>query len=111
MVSESILSLTAYDTKIFAVGQALQGMGVWLGYAPFERPVPADQDFFSAMATYSPERQPAANEIALVGWVDTDLMLRGRQAAAPCPTRRSFMTTCGPSTPTMPAGCWPPPST
>ena len=45
-----------------------------------------------AIAKYAPQLQPAANEIALIGWLDTDLLLRGLQAAGPCPTRQSFIT-------------------
>lgn len=90
--SIKILSLVGYDPGIFAVGQQLAGMSVALGYTPFERPVPAHQIFLDAMAEYAPQQQPAANEIALIGWVDADLMLRGLQAAGRCPTRQSFIT-------------------
>ncbi len=87
-----ILSLIGYDPGVFAVGRQLAGMSVSLGYTPFERPVPAHQTFLNAMAEYSPQQQPPANEIALIGWVDTDLMLRGLQVAGRCPTRQSFTT-------------------
>ncbi|MGF7235597.1 MAG: ABC transporter substrate-binding protein [Frankia sp.] len=87
-----ILSLVGYDPGIFAVGQQLAGMSVSLPYIPFERPIAAHQVFLNAMAQYAPQQQPAANEIALIGWVDADLMLRGLQAAGRCPTRQSFIT-------------------
>ncbi|MGF7233882.1 MAG: ABC transporter substrate-binding protein [Frankia sp.] len=87
-----ILSLTGYDTGVFAVGRQLAGMGVSVGYIPFELPSPQHKVFLNAMAEYSPEQRPATNEIALSGWLDTDLMLRGLQAAGRCPTRQSFMT-------------------
>ena len=67
-------------------------MSVFVGYTPFERPVPAHKRFLDAIAQYAPQQQPAAQEIALTGWIDTDLFLRGLQAAGPCPTRESYIT-------------------
>ncbi len=90
--SIKILSLFGYDPGVFAVGRQLAGMAVAVGFTPFERPVPAQKTFLNAMVEYAPEQQFADNEISLGGWADTDLMLRGLQAAGRCPTRQSFMT-------------------
>lgn len=87
-----ILSLTGYDPAILAVGAQLTGMTVLTAYTPFEQPVPALSTFLDAMARYAPQQQPAANDIALAGWLDADLFLRGLQVAGRCPTRQSFMT-------------------
>ncbi len=92
MPTIKILSLIGYDPGIFAVGKKLAGMSISVSYVPFERPSAAHQVFLDAMAKYAPQQQPAANEIALIGWVDADLMLRGLQAAGRCPTRSSFIT-------------------
>ncbi|MGF7235377.1 MAG: ABC transporter substrate-binding protein [Frankia sp.] len=92
MPNLKILSLIGYDPGIFAVGKQLAGMSISVSYVPFEHPVPAHQVFLNAMAQYAPQQQPAANEVALIGWADADLMLRGLQAAGRCPTRQSFIT-------------------
>lgn len=86
-----ILSAIGYDAQFLSVGKKLHGMSVFIGYQPFERPVPAHKLFLDAMARYAPQLQPAANELALSGWIDADLMLRGLQAAGKCPTRQAFM--------------------
>jgi branched-chain amino acid transport system substrate-binding protein len=85
-----IMTASGYDQGILALGKQLAGMGVFIGTVPFERFVPAHKIFLDAIAQYAPQLQPSANAIALTGWVDTDLLLRGLQAAGPCPTRRSF---------------------
>lgn len=87
-----ILSLMGYDPGILAVGRRLAGMTVILGYQPFERKTQAQQRFLDAMAEYAPQQQPAASQIALSGWLDTDLLVRGLEAAGPCPTRPTFTT-------------------
>ncbi|MGF7235450.1 MAG: ABC transporter substrate-binding protein [Frankia sp.] len=87
-----ILSASGYDLGILAVGKNLAGMGVFTAFLPFETPVPAQKIFINAMTKYSPQQLQPANEIALVGWIETDLLLRGLQAAGRCPTRQSFIT-------------------
>lgn len=87
-----IMSPFGYDPALLALGKELAGMSVLVGYTPFERPVPAEKVFLDAISQYAPQLQPSANEIALTGWIDTDLLLRGLQAAGPCPTRQSFIT-------------------
>ncbi|MGF7234665.1 MAG: ABC transporter substrate-binding protein [Frankia sp.] len=87
-----IESIVGYDRSLLAVGRQLAGMSVTSNYVPFELPIPAHQTFLNAMVQYSPQQQPAANEISLIGWVDADLMLRGLQAAGRCPTRQLFIT-------------------
>lgn len=87
-----ILSFGVYDPAVLALGQQLAGMAVVIGNVPFERKTPAQQVFLDAIATYAPQQQPAANEFALLGWLDADLLLRGLQAAGPCPTRQTYIT-------------------
>jgi ABC-type branched-subunit amino acid transport system substrate-binding protein len=87
-----ILSVNGYDAAVLAAGRRLAGMSVFTGYLPFETPNPALKTFLDAMSLYSPQLQQPANELALTGWIDTDLLLRGLQAAGSCPTRQSFMT-------------------
>jgi branched-chain amino acid transport system substrate-binding protein len=92
MPTIKILSPVGYDQGILAVGKQLAGMGVFTAYWPFESPVPAQKTFLRAMELYAPQQQQPANEIALSGYIDTDLLLRGLQAAGRCPTRQSFIT-------------------
>jgi len=85
-----LMSVLGDDQSVLAAGRQLAGMSLFTSYRPFETPVPAHRPFLSAMALYAPEQKHAASEVALAGWVDTDLMLRGIQAAGRCPTRASF---------------------
>lgn len=88
-----ILSGTAYDPAVLQQGgAALAGTSVFVEYRPFELRVPGHKVFLDAMTKYAPQQQPAANEIALQGWLGADLMLRGLEAAGACPTRQSFIT-------------------
>lgn len=43
------------------------------------------------MATYAPQLQPARSDIALDAWINTDMFLRGLQAAGPGPTRAGYI--------------------
>jgi branched-chain amino acid transport system substrate-binding protein len=88
-----ILSAAGYDQAFLdAFGSNLPGLSTFITYAPFEQHVAPANRFLAAMAQYSPQLQPSNNEIALVGWIDTDLTLAGLAAAGPCPTRARFMT-------------------
>ncbi len=87
-----ILSASGYDQGVLTVGKQLAGMSVFTAFLPFETPIPAQKTFLAAMTRFSPQQEQPANEIALTGWIDTDIMLRGLQAAGRCPTRQSFIT-------------------
>jgi ABC-type branched-subunit amino acid transport system substrate-binding protein len=88
-----ILSEAGYDKAFLdAFGHSLPGLSTYIAYAPFEQRLAAANKFLNAMTEYSPEVQPSRNEIALAGWIDTDLTLTGLAAAGPCPTRASLMT-------------------
>jgi hypothetical protein len=43
------------------------------------------------MSLYSPELQPPDQELALTGYINTDLFLAGLEAAGACPTRAKFV--------------------
>jgi ABC-type branched-subunit amino acid transport system substrate-binding protein len=87
-----IAAVTGYDQRVLdAVGKVLPGFTVVLSYLPFETNRPAHQRFLAAMATYAPGLQPARSEIAMDGWINTDLLLRGLEAAGPCPTRAGYI--------------------
>lgn len=88
-----IFSLIGYDKAFLnAFGKGLAGMSTLISYTPFEERTVPLQKFLDAMVLYSPQLQPAENEIALTGWIDADMTLTGLAAAGPCPTRTSFMT-------------------
>ncbi|MGF7237435.1 MAG: ABC transporter substrate-binding protein [Frankia sp.] len=88
-----ILSPIGYDKTFLAVfGKSLPGLSTVVTYTPFEEHTGPIQKFLAAMTAYSPEVQPAENEIAIAGWLDTDLTLTGLAAAGPCPTRATFVT-------------------
>lgn len=88
-----MLTSAGYDQQVLtAAGQLLKGrFSVFLDYSPFELNLPADREFLAAMASYSPQLQPQASEVALEGWVSGDLFLAGLKAAGPCVTRASYM--------------------
>jgi branched-chain amino acid transport system substrate-binding protein len=87
-----ILSADGYSaTLLGAVGKLIPGFTVYIPYLPFELNAPASNAFLAAMTRYSPQVQPSANEVALYGWLDADLMLTGLKAAGACPTRATFI--------------------
>jgi hypothetical protein len=43
------------------------------------------------MRKYSPHLDPAADQVALTGWIVTDMALAGLDRAGPCPTRAEFI--------------------
>jgi branched-chain amino acid transport system substrate-binding protein len=80
-----------YDQASLAqLGAAQAGTDFGLVTAPFELNLPADRAYLSAMAAYAPQVSPPQNQLALDGWLATDLMIRGLQEAGACPTRQSF---------------------
>jgi branched-chain amino acid transport system substrate-binding protein len=88
-----IFSMAGYDKGFLdAFGKSLPGLSTMITYAPFEQHMTAAQKFLTAMTRYSPQIQPSNNEIALAGWIDTDMTLKGLTAAGACPTRAGFMT-------------------
>jgi branched-chain amino acid transport system substrate-binding protein len=87
-----ILSAAGYDKAFLdAFGKNLTGLSTFIAYAPFEQHIAPAQKFLDAMSQYSPQVQPANNEIALEGWIDADMTLTGLAAAGPCPSRVGFM--------------------
>jgi branched-chain amino acid transport system substrate-binding protein len=88
-----VFSMAGYDKGFLdAFGKSLPGLSTMITYAPFEQHVTAAQKFLTAMTQYSPQIQPSNNEIALEGWIDTDMTLKGLAGAGACPTRAGFMT-------------------
>ncbi|MGF7237595.1 MAG: ABC transporter substrate-binding protein [Frankia sp.] len=87
-----IAGITGYDQRVLdAVGKILPGFSVFLPDLPFETNRPAHRAFLTAMAVYAPQLQPARSQVALDGWIDTDMLLRGLRAAGPCPTRAGYI--------------------
>jgi ABC-type branched-subunit amino acid transport system substrate-binding protein len=87
------LSATGYDQSVLAeFGSRIAGASVFVSYWPFEENLPAHQMFLDGMARYAPALQPPSDSMALRAYIATDLMLRGLDAAGPCPTREAFIT-------------------
>jgi ABC-type branched-subunit amino acid transport system substrate-binding protein len=88
-----IMSPTGYDPNILhTYGQKVAGTYYFIPYIPFEANTPAHVRFRQSMARYSPELQPADQEIALLGYIAADLFLRGLEVAGDCPTRAAFIS-------------------
>ncbi|WP_336500840.1 ABC transporter substrate-binding protein [Candidatus Frankia alpina] len=87
-----VLSLNGYDHSLLRRhGPDLAGVLVPVFYRPFEAGGAPIQHYLDAMARYSPQTDDAEQEFGLIGYINTDLFLRGLQAAGPCPTRQSFL--------------------
>jgi branched-chain amino acid transport system substrate-binding protein len=87
-----IISDDGYSGALLdAVGKVIPGFTVGIPYLPFEMKASISSRFLAAMSRYSPQVQPSANQIALYGWLDADLMLTGLKAAGTCPTRAGFI--------------------
>ncbi|WP_250641204.1 ABC transporter substrate-binding protein [Frankia sp. AiPa1] len=59
--------------------------------APVDPKDPAIAAYKQALARYAPELQDLDDPIAEIGYVAGDMLVRGLQAAGPCPTRESFI--------------------
>jgi ABC-type branched-subunit amino acid transport system substrate-binding protein len=83
-----------YDRSFLeSVGKSLAGIfATYISYVPFEEHAAAENTFLKAMTDYSPQVQPSDNEIALEGWIDTDMMLTGLKVSGDCPTRDTFIS-------------------
>lgn len=90
---KTIVTTDGYDQRVIdQAGRYLAGtLAVSLGSSPFEENLPADREFLRAMAEYAPQIQPQKTEIGLEGWIAADLLIRGLNAAGPCPTRAGFV--------------------
>ncbi|WP_322748029.1 MULTISPECIES: ABC transporter substrate-binding protein [unclassified Frankia] len=87
------MSAAGYDQSVLrAYGPKLAGTYLFVNVAPFEENLPVHRTFIDAMAAYAPQTQPPTRQVALTGWISADMLLRGLQAAGPCPTRQSFIT-------------------
>jgi len=89
---KAALSPTGYDQRLLsAFGKDLAGVYFLIDFAPFELKLPAHKKFEDAMAKYSPDAQPAKQQLSMNGWLAADLAIRGLQEAGKCPTREAFI--------------------
>jgi branched-chain amino acid transport system substrate-binding protein len=85
-------SPVGYDGALLkSVGAAMAGISVPVFHRPFERGGPAVTGYLNAMNTYAPELVNPAQELAVHGYIDADIYLRGLAAAGSCPTRAGFI--------------------
>ncbi|SNQ47814.1 Branched-chain amino acid ABC transporter substrate-binding protein [Frankia canadensis] len=85
-------NIATYDpTALAGVGAAAAGAYSFLDYAPFEIDSPAHRRFQTAMNLYSPQAAGHPQGVSLIGWISADLLLRGLEAAGPCPTRQTVL--------------------
>ncbi len=86
------LSATGYDQSLLTeFGPKIAGASVFISYQPFEKNLPAHRMFLDGMAQYAPALQPPSDSMALRAYIAADLMVRGLEAAGPCPTREAFI--------------------
>ncbi|WP_041939361.1 MULTISPECIES: ABC transporter substrate-binding protein [Frankia] len=87
-----VLSMSGYDHSLLRRhGPDLAGVYVPVFYRPFEAGGVPVAHYLDVMARYSPQTDDPEQEFGLIGYIDTDLLLRGLQASGPCPTRQSFV--------------------
>ncbi|EIV92026.1 ABC transporter substrate-binding protein [Frankia sp. QA3] len=87
-----VLSMSGYDHSLLRrYGPDLAGVFIPVFYRPFEAGGAPIAHYLDAMARYSPQTDSPEQEFGLISYIDTDLFLRGLQAAGPCPTRQSFL--------------------
>jgi len=84
-------SPTGYEeTTLERNGDDMAGVYVASPFAPFELELEGHQEFYDAMAQYSPER-PARQLMAMVGYLSADLLIESIKAAENCPTREAIL--------------------
>jgi ABC-type branched-subunit amino acid transport system substrate-binding protein len=89
---KAAVGVTGYDEDMVkTLGPLVSGAYEWMSYAPISVDTPAHRAYLSAMATYSPQVTPQDQEMAVVSYITTGLMLRALKAAGPCPTRSGFL--------------------
>jgi ABC-type branched-subunit amino acid transport system substrate-binding protein len=89
---KAAVGVTGFDQgMVKEFGTQVTGAFEWMNYVPVSVDTPAHRAFLSAMATYAPQLSPPDQEMAVISYVTTDLLLRGLQAAGPCPTRAGFL--------------------
>ncbi|EIV91901.1 ABC transporter substrate-binding protein [Frankia sp. QA3] len=87
-----ILSASGYDSELLAdAGGAMTGVVVPLFYRPFEAGGAPITGYVDAMTRHAPQIANPRQDLAMIGYIDTDLFLRGLQEAGACPTRRGFV--------------------
>jgi ABC-type branched-subunit amino acid transport system substrate-binding protein len=89
---KAVIAPYGYDERVPSnYGRDLPSLTVYLTYLPFELDRPAHRAFRAAMATYSPQSTPVDSAVALDGWINADMFLRGLAAAGRCPTRAGYV--------------------
>jgi ABC-type branched-subunit amino acid transport system substrate-binding protein len=87
-----VLSFSGYDRGLLrASGPDLAGVLLPVTYRPFEAGGTPTARYIDAMRRYAPQVADPAQQFGLMSYIDTDLFLRGLEAAGPCPTRASFV--------------------
>ncbi|MCM3883250.1 ABC transporter substrate-binding protein [Frankia sp. R82] len=80
------------DADLLATfGPLLAGLTTYTSQ-PLDPSNPAVGTYQANMRRYSPELEDSSQLVALTGYITADLLIRGLQAAGPCPTRQSFIT-------------------
>ncbi|WP_066063936.1 ABC transporter substrate-binding protein [Frankia sp. EI5c] len=87
------LGVSGYGHELLARrGTAMSGAYFYVAYLPFEAETAAQRTYLDALARYSPELDPPDAQAAIESYITTDLLLRGLDAAGPCPTRENLLS-------------------
>lgn len=89
---KAALLVTGYDQRLLdALGEQLEGVYIFVDFAPLELNLPVHETMRQAFAdvTGDPEYRPGL--IAVIGWLSTDAFIRGIEEAGDPPTRQGFI--------------------
>lgn len=86
---KTILVSEGYDPTVFKSGINLNGMAVFVAFAPFEENLPAQKTFNDAVEKYahgSPDQL-----FAMYGYLSANLVIQGIENAGSCPSSQSVL--------------------
>ncbi|KQC36473.1 ABC transporter substrate-binding protein [Frankia sp. ACN1ag] len=87
-----VMAVTGYDRQLLeTAGAQMAGLVIPVFYRPFELGGAAVETYEKAVTRFAPQIPQAQHDFALMSYVDTDMFIRGLEAAGPCPTRRAFI--------------------
>jgi ABC-type branched-subunit amino acid transport system substrate-binding protein len=86
------LTIDIQQQEVLAThGAAVAGLTGFLTTVPFEADTPAHEQYLADMARYAPGLPNPEQQVPFAAYIAADLMVRGLEAAGPCPSRSEFL--------------------
>ncbi|OHV29678.1 amino acid-binding protein [Parafrankia colletiae] len=87
------VALSGYDRQLLATtGPKISGLSFPVYFRPFEAGGAAIDRYREAVARFAPEIGQPDRQMAMFGYIYTDIFLRGLELAGSCPTREVFIS-------------------